>query len=149
MKQKYSLFLLVLFLVIVLRFSISSDKVDVNGIEDTISDIKSGNTIILSSGLTIHLNGIRRENAYTEELLKTFIGQEVTLKLDSTDEGTTVSSYEKEEVNCYVQLLKTGEDLSALLIKSGGVIAFERRHCHDRKKMYENMIETGSPTTSS
>ena len=114
---------------------------DVNGIEDTIKEVKNGNTIVLSSGLTVHLNGLKRKNAYTEEVLNTYIGQRVALELDSSDEGTTVSSYEDEEVYCYVQLKKTGEDLSATLLKSGGEKAFDKSHCNDRKKEYESLVK--------
>lgn len=129
-----------LFVVSIFLFS-SCGGDNVDGIEDTISDVKNGNTIILSSGLTVHLNGVKRKNAYTEELLKSYIGQRVALELDSSDEGTTVSSYDEDEVNCYVQLRKTGEDLSALLIKSGGEKAFDKAHCQDRKKEYTKLVE--------
>lgn len=118
----------------------------VNDIEDRIESVVDGNTVVLNSGLTVHLNGIRSNNTYCKEQLKYYVGEEVSLLSDSNDPVTTVCSFD-EEVWAYVYVVSTGKELNYELLKAAGRDAFDSSNCEDRRDDYIALWSEPEPMT--
>lgn len=141
MKSKNLLHVLLISLVLLLICSRCRCHIHVNDIQDKIVSVIDGNTIVLSSGLTVHLNGIRSNSTFCRERLNKFVGEEVSLLLDSNEPNTTICDFE-EEVWAYIYLVKTGEELNYNLLALAGEDAFDSSNCDDRKEDYERIVCT-------
>ena len=139
--MKKSFLLTCLFILVIFLFSSCGTDINPNEIEDVIASVENGNTIKLNNGLTVHLNGLKRKNKFTEKLLENYIGQRVSLMLDKTDEGFTIKEFYEEEVNCYVTIVETGEELNEILLSAGGEKAFDKSHCQDHLDKYKKLVE--------
>lgn len=141
MKSKNFLHVLLVSLGLMLVSMSCCCRIHVNDIQDKIVSVKDGNTIMLSSGLTVHLNGIRSNSTFCREQLNKYVGEEVSLLLDSNEPNTTISDFE-EEVWAYVHLVKTGEELNYNLLALAGEDAFDSSNCDDRNEDYRRVVCT-------
>lgn len=122
-------------------------EIDINSIEDGIAKVIDGNTIELNNGLKVHINGLK-DNTFTKEYLEHYVGENVTLTSDSQAISSTASSYD-DEIEAYVAVVRTGEDLGYELLKLAGERAYYPHTCHDRKAEYEALFEKHSQILSS
>ena len=108
---------------------------NVNDVEGRIETVVDGRTVVLNSGLTVHLYGIRSNNTFCKEQLKHCIGKEVSLLSDTHDPNTKFCSFD-EEVEAYVYLTESGKELNYELLKLAGEDAFDSSNCEDRREDY-------------
>lgn len=117
----------------------------IDDIQSVISEVTNGNTIVLESGTTVHLRGVKASNTFTKNMLDKYVGKEVSLLTDENDSQKTIDSYD-EEVECYATLVETGEDLSEVLLTAGGENAYDANSVEDfHKKKYDELIFGSGP----
>lgn len=102
---------------------------DINSFEDSIASVNDGNTIVLNSGLTVHLCGLDPNSSFCKEQLEKFIGQEVGLTAES--EGEQMFYDFEEEIDAYVRVLSTGVDLNRYILSMAGSKALYTANCSD------------------
>lgn len=108
---------------------------------DTVIGISDGGTIVLNSGLTVHLLGISPESAFSEEYLRTnIIGREVALVPDS-DGDQTFASYD-DEVWAYVTMYDTGEALNRKILSLAGSKAYYTGFLTDSIEAYNAIFQS-------
>ena len=112
-------------------------------IEGSIDEIIDGNTIVLSTGTTIHLCGIDPNNARAKQYMEThYIGEDVYLVIESNDEPT-IDDYD-EEFYAYVHVAESDECINRTLLTVYHD-AFSSTNCTDRLKEFAHIVNPSNP----
>lgn len=118
---------------------ISCGGMEINTFEDTIADVVDGNTIVLNSGLNIHLCGLDPNNSFCKEQLASYIGKEVGLTAES--EGDQFFYEFDEEIDAYVRVLSTGVDLNRHILSVAGEKALYTANCTDSLESFREICK--------
>ena len=120
-----------------------SSGMSVDNEEDAVESVINGNTVQLSSGLTVHLLGISPGNSFTEQYLRSEIqnkGRTLGLISDSGNDDT-FTSYD-DEVWAYAQVMETGEPLNRTLLTLAGKSSYSSEFLNDSLVAFEAIFNT-------
>lgn len=109
---------------------------------DTVESVSDGGTVVLNSGLTVHLLGVSPQSAFAEEYLRAnIVGREVALVPDSEGDQT-FASYD-DEVWAYVTMYDTGEALNRKLLTLAGPKSYYTGELSDSLEAYNAIFAAG------
>lgn len=124
-------------------FSCGSGDITVDGLVGTVKEVKSGNTVVLNNGLTVHLIGLNESSAFNEQYLKgNMLNKKIELKTDSRrKKDHKIKSY-KSEVWAYAKMKSNKEPVNRKLLAMGGEASFSKKFLKDSLDSYMNILKT-------
>ena len=117
-------------------------------IEGTIEEVVDGNTVVLSTGTPIHLEGIDPDNTFTKEyLVNNYIGREVYVNIGA-DDYPYISSWD-EDFDGFLLVSKDGEEdecinRTLLTVRHDAYYA-DNIGDEDSTKVYEELVRHPGP----
>jgi S1-C subfamily serine protease len=132
-------------LLIVVLFSVSSctHKQMIDQFTDTIARVQDGGTVILNTGLTVHLCGLNPYSSYCKEQLEKFVGEEIELTHDT--EGEEYFSDFDDEIDAYARVTSSGVDLNRYILSSAGERDLYTSNCSDSLAAFRKLVNKPIP----